>query len=446
MTMSLLSMDEVSIRRSIRSGALTVAVYGQGYVGLALAAAWLRAGARVIGVDIDERKVEAIRSGQFGVPDAKVVKVLRENLGSRYSITTDGVEASRMSEVKIIAVPIPLERGRPNFKPIEGASEKIGLGLKRGDVVIMESSVPPGTTRRVVKPVLERASGLKVEEDFALAYSPERILVGRALEDIVERYPKIVAGYGERSAKVVKCLYEVVARKGVLLMSSLEAAEFEKLAEGIYRDVNIALANELARLANRMGLDFEEIREAANTQPYSHIHKSGVGVGGPCIPVYPMYLTWLAESYGVELKLVKTSRAVNEEQPAYVASLVHNAIKERGVENPRIVVLGDAFRGDVDDPRNSPTHILVRKLKELGYFRILVHDPYVSSDEELDAPLTNDLDHAISNADVVVVATDHSAYRGLRLSDLASRGVKIVVDGRGVLVGDLCTGPLYLKV
>jgi len=444
--MNLLELNDVEIRRAIRSGSITVAVYGQGYVGLSIAAAWLWAGARVIGVDVDERRVEAIASRSLRIADGRVADVLYKNLGTKYTVTRDGVKASAESNVKIITVPVPLENGKPVFKHIEDVSRKIGAGMRRGDVVIVESSVPPGTTRNIVRPILETSSGLKVEEDFALAYSPERIMVGRALEDIVERYPKVVAGFGEVSTRVVKALYEAVARRGVLVMSSLEAAEFEKLLEGVYRDVNIALANEMARLANRLGLDFEEIREAANTQPYSHVHKPGVGVGGACIPVYPYYLTWLAESLGVELKLVKTSRLINEEQPVYVADLVHDIACKLGVREPRIVILGDAFRGDVDDARNSPTHSLVKRLRELGYSRIIVHDPYVASDNELDAPLTNDLEYAISNADIIVVATDHSIYRTIKLRDLASKGVKAVVDGRGVLEGGREPNLIYLRL
>lgn len=435
----------------LERGELTVAVYGLGYVGLALAAAWARAGAKVIGVDVDAEKVAALSNGVVEYVEEDVRRAISEAVkAGRMEVTTDGEMASIRSKAKFITVPVYLASTRPSiqvdFSALISAAKAIAQGLKREDLVVVESSVPPGTTEEVVRPVLEE-SGLTAEEDFYLAYSPERIMVGHALKDIEENYPKIVAGVGPKSAEVAAALYKKVAKKGVIKLSSIKAAEFEKLLEGVYRDLNIALANEMANLANALGVSFAEARVAANSQPYSHVHKPGTGVGGSCIPVYPYFLMWTAEKLGVDLPLTALGRAVNEAQPYRVAEAAVKAMIREGV-NPveaKIAVLGLAFRGDVDDTRRSPTYDLLRGLLEFGIrpANIVVHDPYVRRDktlERLGIKLTADLEEALAGASLAVVSTDHSVYK-VKASELA-RHMKtpVIVDARGVLEADI---PIY---
>ncbi|MFN7105411.1 MAG: nucleotide sugar dehydrogenase, partial [Pyrobaculum sp.] len=322
----------------LKRGDLTVAIYGLGYVGLALSAAWTQAGAKVIGVDIDIVKVEKLNSGIVEYLEGDVVDSLTAAMREkRFSATTDGVAASMKSHVKIITVPVLLKKQNAfidvDFTPLLSAVRNVGAGLKRGDLAILESSVPPGTTEEVVRPVLENTSGLIVEEDFYLAYSPERIMTGHALKDITENYPKIVAGVGPKSTEEAAELYKIIAKRGVIVLPTPKEAEFEKLLEGVYRDVNIALANEMAKLANSMGISFRRAREAANSQPYSHVHKPGTGVGGSCIPVYPYFLLWTAARHGVELSLTLTARKINEKQPQEVAFAVFRAMLRHGI-NP----------------------------------------------------------------------------------------------------------------
>jgi nucleotide sugar dehydrogenase len=433
----------------LRKGELTVSIYGLGYVGLAVAAAWVRAGAKVIGVDIDAFKVERLNSGVVDYLETDVVETLSAAVKTgRFSATTDGVVASIRSHVKIVTVPVFLKKSptavEVDFSALTSAARAIGAGLKRGDLVIVESSVPPGTTEEVVKPVLEGVSGLVAEEDFYLAYSPERIMVGHALKDIEENYPKVVAGVGPKSAQEAAELYKAVAKKGVVILRNVKEAEFEKLLEGVYRDVNIALANEMAKLANAMGISFRAVRDAANSQPYSHVHKPGSGVGGSCIPVYPYFLMWVAAKYGVDLPLTRLARQINERQPEEVAFAVLRAMLKHGV-NPstaKIAILGLAFRGDIDDARESPTYGIVSTLLKLGIRpdQIVVHDHLVKKDQQLSkwgVALLHDLETAIKDADVVVVSTDHSAYR-LKASKIASHmRTPIVIDARGVVEPDI---------
>jgi len=418
-----------------------VAVYGMGYVGKAVAAVMLRAGFEVVGVDVSREKVEELNRGSVRYVEAEVREaILRGLREGSFRATVDGVEASRECGVKVVTVPVYLGRDlQPDFSSFKAAVRAAGEGSEKGDLVVVESSVPPGTTLGLVKPVLEEASGLRVEDELLLAYSPERVYVGRAVKDIEERYPKVVAGVGPRSAEAAVALYSRVAKRGVVVLSSPTAAELEKLAEGVYRDVNIALANELARLAAALGVDYLEVREAANTQPYCHLHMPGVGVGGYCIPVYPRFLTYAASKLGLELPLVELARRINLSMPGYTADLVDAVAGRLGVSEPKVAILGLAFRGGVDDTRLSPTYDLLDALLKKGYGDVVVHDPYVERDAQLEAlgvELVKDLESALRGRDVIVIATDHPEYAGLTLGFLKSASGRErvgVVDGRLVI-------------
>ena len=423
--MPLLFEDKITLERRVREGALRVAVYGMGGVGLAIATVWLRVGAKVLGVDVDSDKVNRLNRGIIDHEEKVVIETLKNALEKKFfRATTDGILASKESDLKIVIVPLLLKNGEPDFNPLIDATTKIGKGLKRGDVVVVETSVPPGTTEELVKEILERESGLRVEEDFGLAYSPERVMIGRAVKDIEERYPKIVAGIGPRSTNIVKTLYSLIASRGIIVMSSPRAAELEKLVEGAYRDVNIALANEVWRLCNELGVDYSEVLRATNSQPYCHLHKPGIGVGGLCIPIYPYLLMWRAKKLGIKLKLVGTARRVNEEQPEYILQLTKRAIRSLNLgPNAKIVIMGLAYRGDIGDARMSPTYKLIDLLVGEGFKNIVVHDPRIQFDKEIASrgvPLSSSLKDALNGADVVIVATDHSEYRKLSRSYLES--------------------------
>ncbi len=450
--MNLIFMNEEEIRKLFRRGELVVSVYGLGFVGSSILAAWLLAGAKGIGVDIDEGKVENLMEGRSPINEPcleDVFKVAKRD--GRLTATTDGIKASRDSNVKIIAVPTLLRgNGEPDLSAVESAASSIAMGLKKGDLVILESSVPPGTTRSVLKPILE-SSGLKAGKDFGLAYSPERISEGRALRDIVESYPKIVGGIDERSTNVAAVLYSFIAKKGVIKVSSDIVAEFEKLAEGVYRDVNIALANELADLSRRMGINYDEVRRAANSQPYSHLHKPGTGVGGLCIPIYPRFLIWEASSIGIQLHLVRTARELNEDMPRVVAGLVKEGSKRLGIDDPVVAILGLAFRGDIADSRLSPTYDLIKALFNAQIKVKSVHDPLIRYDEMLSSlgvNLTEDLKEALKGVNVAVISTDHSIYR-MTLTELLEMNpsLSLVVDGRHVIeVDSVPDGKAYVGV
>jgi len=357
----------------------------------------------------------------------------------RFKATTDLIEASRICEVKFIAVPTGIVNGKFNGKYLEEALKAIGRGLKKGDGVCIECTVPPTTTETLAKSILEGESGLKVEEDFALAFSPERIYEGRALEDIEVRYPKIVGGIGPKSTEFFSLLYSRVAKKGVIKMSSSRAAELSKIFEGVYRDVNIALANELAILCSFYNVDFFEVRSASNSQPFCHLHKPGVGVGGPCIPVYPYFLFEQASKANLNMDLTRLARSINEDMPRRTVSLIIEFLKERGLDfsKVKVAILGLAFRGNIADSRGSPTYDIIKLLMPLGV-EIVVHDPLISADENLNSlgvSLTNSIEEAVRGVNVILIATDHDSYRHLDWNSISDLMIepKLLFDGRGIV-------------
>jgi len=422
------------LARKVRSGEFKIAVYGLGHVGSSLASVWLRAGAHVLGVDKSPKVLENARKGRTHVPEPGVNEAFSKGIkDKKFHVYDDLVKASLDAHIKLICVPVLLtDSFSADLAAIKQVTSAIGRGLKKGDIVSLNPSVPPGTSEDVILPVLEKESGLKVERDFYMVYNPERIYEGRAIEDIEDRYPAVVAGAGPKSLEIGSKLYSLIAKKGVIGMSSLRTAETEKLLEGVYRDVNIALANELAKFCEKVGVDFWEAREAANSQPFCQIHKPGAGVGGACIPVYPQFILHTADINKIECNITRLGRNVNDSMPAYCVDQGVKLIDGTDVSQSTIALLGLAFRGGVSDTRMSPTYKIIEELKKLKVKEIRVHDPLVASDPSLptDIVLMSSISNAVQGADLVILVSDHPEYRNLTQQDLG--GVP-VYDGRGVL-------------
>jgi hypothetical protein len=419
----------------IRTGKYKIAVYGLGHVGSPIASVWLRFGAHVIGVDKSPEVLESARKGRTHVPEPGVNEAFSKGLRQkRFFVYDDPVKASQDSQIKMICVPV-LTIGQSlsaELGAVKAVASSVAKGLKKGDAVVLNPSVPPGTTEDVVVPILEKESGLVAERDFYMIYNPERIYEGRAIEDIEERYPAIVAGAGARSAGFGSQLFSLVFQKGVMVMSNIRTAETEKLFEGVYRDVNIALANEMAQFCEKVAIDFWDAREAANSQPFCHIHKPGVGVGGACIPVYPQFILRTADAAKVECNITRLGRTVNDSMPAYSVGQAMKLLDGIAPAQSTVAILGLAFRGGVSDTRLSSTYAVIEELKKLGVQQIRVHDPLVKHDPSLPqgVQLTPKLDEAVRGANLVILATDHPQYRGLSRREL---GDVPVYDGRGML-------------
>jgi nucleotide sugar dehydrogenase len=425
-----------SLASRIKSGKVKIAVYGLGHVGAPIASVWLRFGAYVIGVDKSPAVLENARKGKTHVPEPGVNEAFSKGIRQkRFLVYDDPVLASQNSQIKMICVPV-LPAGQSlsaDLGAVKQVASSVAKGLKKGDLVVLNPSVPPGTSEDVIVPILEKESGgLKAESDFFMVYSPERIYEGRAIEDIEERYPAIVSGAGPESLKTGSKLFSLVFKRGVVTMSNMRTAEAEKLLEGVYRDVNIALANEMARFCEKVGVDFWEAREGANSQPFCHIHKPGVGVGGACIPVYPQFILHSAEIANAECNITRLGRNINDSMPAYCVSQALGLLDGLGTSQLKVAVLGLAFRGGVSDTRLSPTYRVIDELKKAGVAEIRVHDPMVKSDSNLpaDVTLTQDLQAALDSSDLVMLVTDHKEYQRLSRRET---GDAAVYDGRGML-------------
>ncbi len=430
--------SESEITKKIRSGELKVAIYGLGHVGSPMASAWLRAGAHVIGVDKSPTVSESASKGKSHLPEPGVKEAFASGLAAkRFEIYNDLEKASHNSYLKMICVPVLFSDNSPDFTAVNEVSSAIGKGLKKGDVVALNPSVPPGTTEDLVLPIIEKESGLEVEDDFYMLYNPERIYEGRAIQDIEERYPAIISGAGPKSTEVGRIIYSFIFKKGVLSVSNIRTAETEKLLEGVYRDVNIALANELAKFCEKIGVNFWEARDAANSQPFCHLHKPGVGVGGACIPVYPQFILHSAERVKGNCDITKLARAVNDAMPAFcvkeaIELLEHK--KDISLDRITVTLLGLAFRGGVSDTRMSPTYQVIKEFQKMQVKKIRVHDPMVKTDPTLvqdqNVVLSSNLNDAIKGSDLIMIVADHSEYRTLTPNDID--GIPIY-DGRSIL-------------
>ena len=396
-------------------------VVALGKMGLPLAVQIARAGHEVVGCDIDERTVELVNAAQEPFPgEARLGEYLAEVVGDgRLRAQTDTSAAVAEGPDLVVAVP-PLyvdTNARPDWGALDAATTAIGRGLQRGTTVVLETTVPVGTTRGRMTEILERESGLTEGTDFHAAFSPERVFSGRVFKDL-GTYPKLVGGLDAEGEERAALLYEqFITEAPVWRMAGAEAAELTKLAETTYRDLNIAYANELARVADANGLDVERVIDAANSQPFSHIHRPGVAVGGHCIPVYPRFFLEGAP----DATLPAAARAVNEAMPAYAVDLLGD------VAGKRVLILGVAYRGGVKEDAFSGALALRDVLRDRGATPVAADPLY--SDDELRADGYEPWDGA--PVDAAVVQTDHSEYRSLSSADVP--GATTIVDGRGVL-------------
>jgi nucleotide sugar dehydrogenase len=354
----------------------TVAVVGAGKMGLPLCAQFGTHGWRVIAVDVQQGVVDAINAGRSHVDEEPGLGELiaRVHGEGRLRATTDGAEAAREADVVVLIVPVMLDdEQQPDYRFMDSAVASIAGGVHDGSLVIFETTLPVGDTRRRYTPRLEAASGLRADSDFFVAFSPERLYSGAALRNLAT-YPKLVGGVGEASTARAAAFYDSVLDAEIVAMSSSEAAEFSKLADTTYRDVNIALANEFARYAERVGVDLDEVIVAANSQPYSHIHQPGLGVGGHCIPVYPHFLL----SRAPELELVGLARQVNDGQVGHAIRSIQRALG--GLDGVRVLVLGLTYREGVKELAYTRALPLIERLGFHGAV-VSAYDPLLRADE-----------------------------------------------------------------
>ena len=403
-----------------------IAIVGAGYVGVPLAEVLAVGGKTVLLVDVDVDRVEQLNRGESYIGDVSQESLSRLVSEGRIAATTDYDELRDVDAI-VIALPTPLSRQRePDLTILLSAVEEIAKRLRAGHVVILESTTYPGTTRERLLPVLERGSGLKAGDGFHLAFSPERVDPGRT-DWTTKNVPKIVGGIDEASTAAAAAVY-AGAMDAVHTVSSPEAAELTKLLENIFRSVNIALVNELAQLCDRMNIDVWEVVEAAATKPFGFMSfEPGPGLGGHCIPIDPFYLTWKAREFGFYTEFIELAGKVNESMPYFCRSVVSQALNhhsQKSLKGSRILVLGVAYKPDIDDVRESPAVKLISLLENAGAV-VSYHDPHVPSFAENGLAMSSvELD--AGSYDCVVIVTDHSSLDYERLVDESA----LVVDLR----------------
>lgn len=397
---------------NIKNRQITVGVVGLGYVGLPLAVEKAKAGFKTIGFDIQAKKVEMVNKGENYIGDV-VNEDLKEIVGSGYLKATSDFSFIKDVDFIAICVPTPLdEHQQPDISYVKSSSEKIAGYLRKDSMVVLESTTYPGTTEELIRPILENGSGLKCGIDFYLGFSPERVDPGNLIYK-TKNTPKVVGAIGEDATEVIAAMYRAVLDGDVFTVSSPAIAEMEKILENTYRNVNIGLVNELAILCNKMGINFWEVIDAAKSKPYGfQAFYPGPGLGGHCIPLDPYYLTWKAREYGFHTSMIESSMIINDRMPEYCAersSKILNRFK-KSLNGAKILVLGVAYKQDIDDYRESPAIHVINELEKCGA-EIVFYDPWVSEYHDRiksrkgELVLTKEL---IEDSDLVIITTAHT--------------------------------------
>ena len=429
----------MQILEGIATRQARVAVIGLGYVGLPLALRVADQGFDVTGVDTDRSRIEELQRGESPLLEISSQHVRSQIDSGRFRPTTDEAVLSD-ADIVLICVPTPLKQDLPDMSAIEAAAESVSLRLRRGQLVILESTTYPGTTEDFLLKILE-SSGLKAGLDFFLGFSPERIDPGNDTFHL-GNVPKIVGGIDQRSTDLMAAFYETFVER-VVPVSTPRTAEMAKLLENTYRHVNIALVNEIAILCHDLGIDVWEVIEAAKTKPFGfQAFYPGPGWGGHCIPVDPAYLSWRVRQIGATARFVELAREFNQRMPAYVVQRVAEALndQDKSLKGSSVLVLGVAYKPDIRDARESPALDILERLLRSGA-RVAFHDPHIEKialrDREMETlPLTEE---TLSQADLVLLHTDHSAYR----PDWISEHSRLVFDTRN-LFGDVGTNVIKL--
>jgi UDP-N-acetyl-D-glucosamine dehydrogenase len=419
----------------IKNGSASVGVIGLGYVGLPLVIQFVKAGYKAIGFDLDEEKIKRLKMGKTyikHIPDEEV-KHLKKN--ENFQATSD-FSLLKKTDCIIICVPTPLgKHHEPDLSFVLDTTKVVAKYLRKGQLVVLESTTYPGTTDEDMRTILER-TGLRAGKDFHLAFSPEREDPNNK-DYSTSTIPKVVGGFTPSCLEVAKILYDSIVVRTVSV-SSTKAAEATKLLENIYRSVNIALINELKMIFDRMGIDIWEVIEAAKTKPFGfQAFYPGPGLGGHCIPIDPFYLTWKAREYGFHTKFIELAGEINTHMPYYVVEKVIGALnsKKKTIKSSKVLVLGLAYKKDIDDTRESPSLKIIELLMEKGA-KVDFNDPYIAQTRKMrmydlrkkSVPLTKE---TLKKYDCVVVATDHSCYDYQFILKHAS----LIVDTRNAMNG-----------
>lgn len=430
-----MSFEKHDLLKKISDKTIHVGVIGLGYVGLPLALTFVeKSGIRVTGFDVDQRKIEQLGRGEMYIMHLAAERLRAAQSRKLFEATTDFARLAE-ADALMIAVPTPLTPQRePDMTYVEGTAKVIAKYLRKGQLVILESTTYPGTTDELVRSILE-SSGLVCGEDFLLAFSPEREDPGNKSFSTAT-IPKVVGGVDPTATEVAGALYSAALDR-VVTVPSARAAEATKLTENIFRAVNIALVNELKVIYDRMGIDVWDVLDAASTKPFGFMRfNPGPGLGGHCIPLDPFYLTWKAREYGISTRFIELAGEVNVAMPRYVIEKLRDALNDqkKPLNGSRVLVLGLAYKKDIDDPRESPSFELIELLLENKAI-VQYHDPHIATAPAMRSwPTLPQMKSVVLSAetlreyDAILISTDHSAVD----YELVLREAALIVDTRGV--------------
>jgi len=428
-----------AISELLKRGKLVITVVGLGYVGGPLAVYLANLGVKVIGVDKDVQKVREYRKCKSPIREPRLNELLSKNIKQKRLIfSTDVAEATKKSDVTMICVGTPVDsQGKPELHGLVSAVEQVGYGLKRGHIVILRSTVPPGTTEGLVRNILEKNAGLKAGQDFALAFCPERTVEGRALKELKE-VPHIVGGIDQQSTEIAEAVFRFFGGQ-VIKVNGCKVAEMAKLLDNIYRYVNVALANEVALICEKLKIDYVESIQAANVGPRTRMLMPGAGVGGSCLNKDTAMTIYLSRQQNLEPRILVEARKLNKAMPRRTVMLVKDAYNEMGktIEDSIITILGLAYKGETDDLRETVSKPIIDDLMSLEA-KIRAYDPYVDLNKAkalfTGVTVTKCLRDAVKKTDCIVIVTDHKEFKELDLKFLKSIANKraAVVDGRQV--------------
>jgi UDP-N-acetyl-D-mannosaminuronic acid dehydrogenase len=409
-----------------------ITVFGLGHIGLPIATSLASLGFQVTGVDSSLQVLDTIRKGEAHTSELNLNSIISRSIvvGS-FKVTLAAIDAVKESDIIIICVPTPIRKDKtPDLSYIENVCKTIASGLSEGKLVVFESTLPPRTTKDLVVPLLENAKGLKCGVNFWLAYCPERLTPGNAMEDFIKN-DKIVGGFDAESTKIASKFFGNFIR-GNVLKTDMATAEIVKLSENTFRDINIAFANELALICEQHKVDVLEVIKLANTHPRVNIHMPGPGVGGPCLPKDPHLLLYSFDPKNYDI--IKAARQINDYMPSHIVTTVYRAIEglHKEIKTSRIAVLGTAYKANVDHATFSPSESVIRKLANLGA-SITVYDPLC--DESFGARKVQSINEAIEKADCIIILTDHSEFKNLELQKVKSlmSEMPIIVDGKRII-------------
>ncbi len=423
---------KAELLKKIEDKSAVVGIVGLGYVGLPLAVEMAKAGYKTIGFDVQAKKVDSVNAGHNYIGDI-VGDTLKEMVDTGYLRATSNFDFIKDVDAVAICVPTPLDKyQQPDISYVKGSTESVAEHVHPGMLVVLESTTYPGTTEELLKPILEK-SGLKCGEDFFLAFSPERVDPGNK-QYKTKNTPKVVGGVGEDCTQVAAALYRNVLEGGVYEVSSPAVAEMEKLLENTYRNINIGLANEMAIICNRMGINVWEVIDAAKTKPYGfQAFYPGPGLGGHCIPLDPFYLTWKAREYDYHTRLIETSGEINTGMPEYVVDRAMKVLNKNKIamNGAKVLVLGVAYKNDIDDYRESPALNVIDHLLEQGA-QTTYYDPYIPEYKHKGKVHTGEkelTDEMLKEADIVIICTAHECFDYDRIQRLS----KEVFDTRNAM-------------